>query len=566
MFEEEENQDEAQKKFLRDDTNVVSESIPTEKIDVEEEAKKIEQEVGYDPAKLAGVLIVLGTRMLGVHLYEYQLAPAYRIIYSVLARDGAEITMLFSRQSGKTEVISFVVTVLAVFLPVLAKAFKELAHFANGCKMGAFAPQLDQVETLYGRCLERIWSDNTKQFLTDPDIADYPLSVAHFKLKSGSSLKAQSGAKQSKIESKTYHIVFIDESQDMETEKVRKSIMPMLASSFGTCVRLGTPNRNKGDFYETIKKAKIHDEKLKKSELKTKQRHFEYNWETIVKMRRDQFKKDGLEYHLLYEKSVYRDMESMGKHSESFRMSYALEWLLDVGMFITEQAIEERMWNKRITFPSYNKKQGDFVVAGLDIASARASTVLTQAILDAPVADIDERPKKTICGWTELANLDYDQQFEIISERLRELDTKVLFADYTGVGRVFVDRLVYHFANKMVIVPYMFTPQSKSDMWKRLDEDTMANRIIVPAHPTMQKLPEFQNFNDQMTNLTKSWKGGYMICAKISGKKDDYCDSLGLMNLAGNYFYTPQQPVEISDENFIFDNGRKGDSVRDSRW
>ena len=193
------------------------------KIDVEKESKKMKDKIGFKPMKLTEVLVTLGEQLYGVELYSYQKEPAYRIIYSVLVQDGAEIAMLFSRQSGKSEVIAFTSIVCGVFLPVLAKVFpKELGHFAKGVKMGLIAPQLDQVDTTYSRCLDRLWQEETLQFMEDPDIRDKPLSIRNFKLASGSFLKAQSGAKQSKIESKTYNVVFLDECVTADTKVVTK--------------------------------------------------------------------------------------------------------------------------------------------------------------------------------------------------------------------------------------------------------------------------------------------------------------------------------------------------------
>ena len=192
-----------------------------EQIDVEQEINQTTTGMAYDPYRLAEVLLKIGQQMTGIHLYSYQEPPAFRIIYSMLARDGAEITMLFARQSGKSEIVTFCVVTLGVLLPVLAKIFpRELGHFSMGVKMGLLAPQGEQVQTIYSRCMERLLSEPVKMFLDDPDILDAPLSSVHFKLKSGSFLTGQSAAKQSKIESKTYHIVFMDEAQDMDTEKV----------------------------------------------------------------------------------------------------------------------------------------------------------------------------------------------------------------------------------------------------------------------------------------------------------------------------------------------------------
>ena len=177
--------------------------------------------------------------MTGIPLYEYQRGLSFRIIYSILARDGAEITALFSRQSGKSEVIVFCVIVLGILLPVLAKIYpKELGYYSNGIKIGLFAPQGEQVQTVYQRCVARLHSEPVKMFLDDPDILDAPMSSVHFKLKSGTHVTGQSAAKQSKIESKTYNLVFIDESQDVDTEKVRKSIIPIFRMPLSSYHRL----------------------------------------------------------------------------------------------------------------------------------------------------------------------------------------------------------------------------------------------------------------------------------------------------------------------------------------
>lgn len=537
-----------------------------EEIDVEQEINDTATGMAYDPYRLAEVLVKIGQQMMGVKLYSYQEKPAFRIIYSILARDGAEITMLYARQSGKSETSTFCIVTLGVLLPVLAKIFpQELGHFSRGVKMGLLAPQGEQVQTIYARCMERLLSEPVRMFLDDPDILDQPLSTVHFKLKSGSFLTGQSAAKQSKIESKTYHIIFLDEAQDIDTEKVRKSIIPMTASTFGTIVRTGTPSRNKGDFYYTIKNNEKHDAKLKSpKEKEKKQLHFQYDYLDVIKSKKDMFKNDKQDFHLLYEKSVMRDKKSWGENSDIFRLAYKVEWILEVGMFITEKGLEEQCFDKRMTLPTIDVKT-DFVVAGLDIASARNSTVLTTATIDAPAGDFGERPKKTIADWLVLSGINYEEQFQVLAEELIQKRVQVLFADYTGVGRALTDVLIHHLSEYMVIVPYTFTPSSKSDMWKALDEDIMNRRLVVPAHKSVQSKKEFKTFTEQMTNLQKYWRGSFMVCEKTTGYEDDYCDSLALMNLAGNHLYTPPSEVEIT-ENHLMGTAHRNSMVQRSRW
>jgi len=550
--------------FSGDDAGFVFKGTP-ENIDVEQEVKQKAGGSSFDAVKLANVLVVLGQKMTGIALYDYQVEPTFRIIYSMLVKDGAEITILYPRQSGKSEVISIVSVVIAVIFPVLAKLFpKELGHFIRGVKMGLLAPQMDQVDTVYGRCVERLLSDPVRKFLEDPDIADQALSKARFKLKSGSTLTGQSAAKQSKVESKSYSLIFLDESQDLDTDKVRRSIIPMTASTFGTIVRTGTPGRNKGDFYYTINANKKHDSKLKSKQSKqTKQLHFQYDYKDVFKSKALQFKRDGLEFHTLYEKAVTRDMKSMGENSDAFRMAYKVEWLLEVGMFLTEEALEEFVLNKQMGIQEIQK--GEFVVAGLDIASARAETVLTYGVVDTPAVDFGDRPAKIVKGWLTLKHTNYEEQFHILANELLEKKVRVLYADYTGVGRGLTDTLMYHLGDIIEIIPFMFTPSSKSDMWKVLDEDISNKKFIVPASKIARQEEDFKKFCEQMTNLQKYWRGSFMVCEKTQGYADDYCDSGALLNLAGNHLYRPVQEMEMSQNNMI--NTRSSfDLRRNSGW
>lgn len=538
---------------------------PTD-IDVEQELEKNAGGLAYDPYRLAEVMVKIGQQMMGVLLYSYQEKPAFRIIYSILARDGAEITMLYARQSGKSETSTFCIVTLGVLLPVLSKIFpQELGHFSRGVKMGLLAPQGEQVATIYARCMERLHSEPVRMFLDDPDILDAPLSTASFKLKSGSTLTGQSAAKQSKIESKTYHIIFLDEAQDIDTEKVRKSIIPMTASTFGTVVRTGTPSRQKGDFYYTIKNNEKTDAKLKTPKEKDKkQLHFQYDYLEVIKSKKEMFKTDKQDFHLLYEKSVMRDKKSWGEGSDIFRLAYKVEWILEVGMFITEKDLEEKCYDKRMNLPTIDVTT-DFVVAGLDIASARNSTVLTTGIIEAPAMEFGDHPKKTIVDWLVLSGVNYEEQFQVLAEELIQKRVQVLFADYTGVGRALTDVLMYHLSEYMLIVPYNFSPGSKSDMWKSLDEDITNRRLVVPANKMVQSKKEFKDFVEQMTNMQKYWRGSFMVCEKTQGFEDDYCDSLALMNLAGNHLYSPPMDMEVQD-NIMVGNAHRNSMKQRSRW
>lgn len=82
-------------------------------------------------------------------MYKYQTQFSKRIIRSVLENDGAEITALFSRQSGKTETIAITVGGLMIILPQLANMpmFAEdprLSMFKDGFWVGNLIALLTQ--------------------------------------------------------------------------------------------------------------------------------------------------------------------------------------------------------------------------------------------------------------------------------------------------------------------------------------------------------------------------------------------------------------------------------------
>ena len=107
-------------------------------------------------------------------MYSYQTQFSKRIIRSVLENDGAEITALFARQSGKTETIAITVGGLMIILPQLANMpmFADdprLQMFKDGFWVGIFAPSQRQAQITYNRMKSRIQCKESRAILEDPD-------------------------------------------------------------------------------------------------------------------------------------------------------------------------------------------------------------------------------------------------------------------------------------------------------------------------------------------------------------------------------------------------------------
>src|SRR6476469_7749572 len=105
--------------------------------------------IELDPGSQAQVdalverLLLFADELSGHPLYGYQRPFAARLMESVIINDGATITALFSRQSGKTETVAVTVATLMIMLPRLAKVptlVDLLGDFKEGVWVGAFAP------------------------------------------------------------------------------------------------------------------------------------------------------------------------------------------------------------------------------------------------------------------------------------------------------------------------------------------------------------------------------------------------------------------------------------------
>lgn len=502
--------------------------------------------VSFDAHFITGKIMDFGKVLTGIPLYSYQEEIAYRIIYSVITFEGSVLTVLLSRQSGKSETMAFVIDTLTVLLPALAKIIPDLEQFSNGFRVGLFAPQSDQVVTTYSRAMTRLTSANAEMVLSDPDLLVSLESEVRLNLSNGSFLAGQVASKQSKIESKTYDLIIIEEAQDTDDFLVTKSIEPMLTATGGTLVKVGTTGVTKNHFWYEIQANRNHDRKIPDKRLRN---HFEYAYKEIISARRHQFEIDHKKFHLNYEADILRKKERWGEDSQAFKLAYALVWDLESGMLISDKEFNTLL-NRKLGFQELST--GDYVVAGLDIGKAPAETVLTIAKVwytDDPF----EKPYKQILAWVCLGGLDYEAQHHEILNYIVEYNISTIFADYTGVGKPVVDRLVYACGEYVNIEPYTFTAQSKSDMWYNFTSDIQTRRLIVPANRMVRGTIEFQKFEEQMKNCQKYFNGAYMVCEKSEGYFDDMVDSCALMCLAANAQREAESELEV-DDNPLFSN------------
>ena len=453
--------------------------------------------------------------LVGHSLHPYQMPLARRIIESVLINDGEEITALAARQSGKSETIANTVATLMVLLPRLAKMYPDLlGKFKNGIMIGMFAPVEGQVETLFGRTVNRLTSERATEILGDPEIDDNLGRVSGVKRKiilknSGSSLTMMTANPRAKIESESFHLIVIDECQEADDFVVSKSISPMLAYYSGTMVKTGTPTTSKNNFYRSI-----NLNRRRQTSRGRRQNHFEWDWKEVAKVNTN------------YGKYIKKEMLRIGEDSDEFQMSYNCKWLLERGMFVTSTIMDELGDTSAEIVHAWHRTP---VVVGVDPARKLDSTVVTVVWVDWDRPDEFGYFDHRILNWMEIQGDDWEDQYFQIVQFLSNYDVLAVGVDANGVGDAVAQRLKLLLPRSEVHSIGSSQPE-QSKRWKHLKALIDRRMISWPAHAHTRRLSKWRRFYQQMTDLETKFTGPNFLAAAPdeAHAHDDFADSLAI--------------------------------------
>ena len=453
--------------------------------------------------------------LVGHKLHPYQAPLARRIIESILINDGEEITALAARQSGKSETVANTVATLMVILPRLAKMFPELlGKFGDGLWVGMFAPIQSQVETLYARTVSRLTSEHALSILGDAEIDDSvgknPGVTRNIRLKnSGSSLMMMTANPRAKIESKSFHLIIIDECQEADDFVVAKSISPMGAYYNATMVKTGTPTTSKNNFYKAIQL-----NKRRQTSRSARQNHFQWDWRDVAKFNEN------------YQKFIKKEMLRIGEDSDEFQMSYNCKWLLERGMFVTSGIMDELGDTSAETVKSHF---GSPVVVGIDPARKMDSTVVTVVWVDWDRPDEFGYYDHRVLNWLELQGDDWEEQYFQIVNFLSSYDVLAIGVDANGVGDAVAGRLKI-LMPRVEVVSVSSSPSEQSRRWKHLQALIQRRMVSWPAHAKTRRLRIWKKFYQQMTDAEVKYKGpNFSVAApEEAHAHDDFVDSLAL--------------------------------------
>ena len=453
--------------------------------------------------------------LVGHDLHPYQKPLARRIIESVIINDGEEITALASRQSGKSETVADTVATLMILLPRLAKLYPDLlGRFKDGIWVGLFAPTEGQAETLFGRTVTRLTSERAIEIMGDPEIDDSAARVGgvtrQIRLKkSGSSIMMMTANPRAKIESKSFHLIVIDECQEADDFVVSKSISPMLAYYAGTMVKTGTPTTSKNNFYRAIQL-----NKRRQTGRGARQNHYQWDWKEVAKFNEN------------YEKFIKKEMLRIGEDSDEFQMSYCCKWLLERGMFITSSKMDDLGDTSQQLVKSWHKTP---VVVGIDPARKTDSTVVTVVWVDWDRPDEFGYYDHRILNWLELQGDDWEEQYFQIVNFLSNYDVLAVGVDANGVGDAVAQRLKL-LLPRAEVAALTSSQSEQSKRWKHLKALIDREMLHWPAHAQTRRLRTWKRFYQQMTDAEVQYKGpNFLVEAPDeSYAHDDYVDSLAI--------------------------------------
>lgn len=453
--------------------------------------------------------------LVGHDLHPYQKPLARRVIESVIINDGEEITALASRQSGKSETVADTVATLMILLPRLAKLYPDLlGKFKDGLWVGLFAPTEGQAETLFGRTVTRLTSERAVEILGDPEIDDSAAKVGgvtrQIRLrKSGSTITMMTANPRAKIESKSFHLIVIDECQEADDFVVSKSISPMLAYYAGTMVKTGTPTTSKNNFYKSIQL-----NKRRQTNRGNRQNHFQWDWKDVAK------------FNANYEKFIRKEMLRIGEDSDEFQMSYNCKWLLERGMFVTSSVMDELGDTSQELVKVWHKTP---VVVGIDPARKTDSTVVTVVWVDWDRPDEFGYFDHRVLNWLELQGDDWEEQYFQIVNFLSNYDVLAVGVDGNGVGDAVAQRLTL-LLPRAIVSAVTSSPSEQSKRWKHLQALIQRRMLSWPAHAKTRRLRTWKRFYQQMTDLEVTYKGPNFSAAAPDENyaHDDFADSLSI--------------------------------------
>lgn len=206
--------------------------------------------------------------------------------------------------------------------------------------------------------------------------------------------------------------------------------------------------------------------------------------------------------------------------------SHNCKWLLDQGMFVTEEKFDALGDTRMRLYKSWFR---DKVVVGIDPARTKDSTVVTVVWVDWDRPDSFGFYEHRVLNWLEITNKEWEKQYYEIYEFLSHYNMLRIGVDSTGMGSAVYDRIRVLFPD-VEVVECPSDVKTQAERWKHLTAIVERGALVYPAHSTVKRLRPFKRFRQQMIDLETKMRGPYLLAAAPEENEahDDYPDSLAI--------------------------------------
>lgn len=441
------------------------------------------------------------------------------ILKSVFCNEGQILTAMFTRQHGKTTIVTDTVGFLINFYFPLCKEYNiPTTPFFN---IGIFAPQIQQSQTAFN--MLKYFLIDCKDIGIDFEFTEFNGDTINIRdnLHPPRQVYCFTASPKSHPESKTLNLIIFDESQDLVDRQIDKAISPMGASTNATQVFIGVAGYQRCRFWEL-------------GEQLPQENKIVIPIEKAFEERDLMFEKTQNPVYLNYRKYIAQQIKLMGisEDSDHYKTQYQLQWILERGQFITYENLmkleEEYQIYHEYTEPTYG---------GIDWGKIHDPTVFT--VVDGQCA---------IIGWYEFLGDDYSSQIEQIGQIVNEKyhGMRIINCDATATQDMAVDTLrrgLMKYGKNIRVEGINFSTH-KDQMYKNLSslmhdiisgKDKDGNPIIVEKakvkfpknYPGVVKK---ERFITEFLNLQKEIKNEKWSCHHPEGPQyhDDFADSLAL--------------------------------------
>lgn len=475
-------------------------------------------------------------------LYDYQREASDAILRAALGFEGETYGIEISRQSGKTEAIVLTMEFILLFInELLALLGKKLK---GGFNIFIGAPQKEQAKTDFDRL--RSYLDVVGE---DFDVSYDEANGTTLRMSgSGNTVFCMPVSVTAHIESKTAHLIVMEEMQDVPDAEYEKKVMPMGTATNANTIMIGTAGYSLCRFYKLI-------------EGGDKKRVFKYDCWEVMRQKQEAYKRDGDDFHLRYVDYINSRISELGDDNPQIRSQYFLIWQLEKGMFITEDRFNNMVADGKEGRPYCTVIREDLVsqcFASIDVAKESDVTFVTiMKVLDfvdvtrkVPYLDAKKNqlikevkvkaPRFIVLNRFMLNGMLYQDQWEAMDSFLERYRIYRLDIDSTGVGDATGDYYLKKY-NKWswdvlkkyeslkirgVAKPVKFTAKSKHDMYLNWDIALKEGRYLIPCVDGMteDELSCHKRFKVECLNALREWKGSLLSVRHPDPSKGEHGD------------------------------------------